>query len=193
MYKNYLKRKEKVIISSVELLDEAGIKGLTTKELAKREGITEPAIYRQFDSKKDIILALIDKFSEYDEFVINTIKEQKMSYIDSIYYFAEIYALYYQNYPQITTIIFSFDAFKYEKDTLNKMKDIINKRYEFIREIIENGQKYNQISKDIDSKDLADMILGMLWSLTYTWKLDDSKGDLKEKVMKSLKWILKRE
>ena len=47
MYKDYIKRKEKVIISSIDLFDEAGIKGLTTKELAKREGITEPAIYKQ--------------------------------------------------------------------------------------------------------------------------------------------------
>ena len=192
MYKEYLKRREKVIISSIELLDEAGIKGLTTKELARREGITEPAIYKQFESKKEIILALIDKFAEYDETIINTIKEQKMTPIDSIFYFAEVYSLYYQNYPQITTIIFSFDAFKYDEETLKKMKKVMNRRFEFIKEIIKQGQDIKQISNDITPEYLTDMVLGMLWSLTYSWKLNNSKGKLKDRVLESLRWILKQ-
>jgi AcrR family transcriptional regulator len=41
--KEYHQRKNKIIIEAIDLLDEAGIQGLTTKEIAKRQGITEPA------------------------------------------------------------------------------------------------------------------------------------------------------
>ena len=48
MPKSYLTRKEKIIINAIDILDEGGINGLTMKEIANQQGITEPAVYRQF-------------------------------------------------------------------------------------------------------------------------------------------------
>jgi AcrR family transcriptional regulator len=45
MKKNIIKRKNKIIIEAIDLLDELGIQGLTTKEIAKRRDPSEPAIY----------------------------------------------------------------------------------------------------------------------------------------------------
>jgi len=54
-----------------QLLDHAGVlfakvgyARTTTAELAKAAGVTEPIIYRHFDSKRDLFIALIDRSSE---------------------------------------------------------------------------------------------------------------------------------
>jgi TetR/AcrR family fatty acid metabolism transcriptional regulator len=190
MYREFLKRKEKVIITAIDILNDAGIQGLTTKELARREGITEPAIYRQYDSKQDIILAILDRYALFDEVIINTIKEQDMDPLQGILYFAEAYAGYYQSYPQITTVMFSFDVFRYEEETNNRMTAIMKRRSDFVAGLIERGQEQDVFDRGINAADLADVILGLIWSATYKWRLDDSKGDLKKRITEALKWML---
>lgn len=190
MYKDFLKRKEKVIITAIDILDEAGIQGLTTKELAKREGITEPAIYRQYDSKQDIILAILDRYALFDEDITNTIKEQDMDPVQGVLYFAEAYAGYYQGYPQITTVMFSFDVFRYDKNTKDKMASIFKKRYDFVTELIKRGQEQGAFSREKTAGELADMVLGLIWSATYRWRMGNSGDDLKKRITADIKWML---
>lgn len=191
MYKEFLKRKEKVIISAIELLDEGGIQGLTTKELAKREGVSEPAIYKQFDSKQDIIIAILDRFASYDDVIMNTIIEQKMPPRESVFYYAEAYAGYYQSYPQITTVMFSFDVYRYDKETDLKMKNILNKRYGFMTDIIKRGQEQKQFDNSIHPMEYAEILLGIIWSITFKWKTENCVGDLKWRITSALKWALR--
>lgn len=190
MYRKYIKRKERVIIDAVELLDEQGIQGLTTKELARREGITEPAIYRQFDGKKDIILAILDKFSTFDEFITNTILEQKMKFHDALLYYLESYATYYQSYPQISTVLFSFDVFKYEPETNSKMQEIMDRRYEFIALLARKGVESGELDSNIEPGKLAEIALGILWSATWRWKMTGSVFNLKENIMSSIRRVI---
>lgn len=190
MYKDFLKRKEKVIITAIDILDEAGIQGLTTKELAKREGITEPAIYRQYDSKQDIILAILDRYALFDEVITNTIKEQNMDPVQGVLYFAEAYAGYYQGYPQITTVMFSFDVFRYDKNTNDKMTSIFKRRYDFVTELIKKGQEEGVFGRETTAGELADIVLGLIWSATYQWRMENSQDDLKKRITTAIKLVL---
>lgn len=188
MRADFLKRKEKVIISAIDILDEVGIQGLTTKEIAKREGITEPAIYRQFDSKQDIIMAILERFSKFDKEILNTVIEQNMSAKDGILYFAKSYASYYQSYPQLVTVLFSFDVFRYDPKLNNKMSEILNSRFKFLIELAQNIK--DQHDYQISAEDLASLISGSIWTTIYIWKLNGCKGELKDMVVRRMEWLL---
>ncbi len=60
-------RQIEIINVALELISEKGIQGLTIKNLAKKIGITEPAIYRHYDSKTDILIAVLDLFKQNTE------------------------------------------------------------------------------------------------------------------------------
>lgn len=57
------KRREQLLDTAVRLFAERGFSGATTAELAKAAGVTEPIIYRHFNSKKDLFIAVIDRTS----------------------------------------------------------------------------------------------------------------------------------
>ncbi|MBL0927369.1 MAG: TetR/AcrR family transcriptional regulator [Phycisphaerales bacterium] len=57
-------RKEQLLDVAVKLFSERGYAGATTADLAKAAGVTEPIIYRHFDSKKDLFIAVIDRTSQ---------------------------------------------------------------------------------------------------------------------------------
>lgn len=58
--------RDKIIEAAVELINEKGYKGATTREIAKRAEVNEVTLFRHFGSKKGIVEAVIDKYSYMD-------------------------------------------------------------------------------------------------------------------------------
>jgi len=190
MHKDILKRKEKIIITAIDLFDEAGINGLTTKEIARRQNITEPAIYKQFGSKKDIVMAILDRCASFDELIKNTIIDNKFVGKEGILYFARVHAEYYQNYPQITTAMFSFDMFRYDADLLQKMNHIVNERLKVLYDLVTKGAEDHEFTVDVDKQALTDALFGIIWSTTFIWQMGGCIFDLKDRILKAVKMIL---
>ena len=57
-------RREQLLDRAAELFARHGYARATTAELAKAAGVTEPIIYRHFDSKRDLFVALIRRTGE---------------------------------------------------------------------------------------------------------------------------------
>ncbi len=186
----FIKRKESILICAIEILDELGVSGLTSKEIARRQGITEPAVYRQFTGKQDILLAVMERYAIFDEVIMNTIVENKMPFKEGILYFARSFAEYYENYPQITTVMFSYDTLKYEAETYFRMQLIINRRLNFLEDFIRKGQAEGDASNRIDAVVYAEMLHGILWSVTYTWKLNNCSYSLKSRLLPAIEAAL---
>jgi TetR/AcrR family transcriptional regulator, fatty acid metabolism regulator protein len=186
------KRKETILETAIEIIHEAGVQGLTTKEIARREGITEPAIYRQYSGKKEIILSIIQQFGRYDEAIFSTIREQNMDPKAGILFFMEAYAAYYESSPQLATLLFSLDIYRYEPDANQLMKDIMNSRYTFLAELVKRGQELGSIDDTLDSEKLSDCIMGILLSSSYRRGDGNTGQNLRESVMQQLQWILRQ-
>jgi AcrR family transcriptional regulator len=55
------RRKEQLLDVAAELFAREGYARATTAQLAKAAGVTEPIIYRHFESKRDLFVALIER------------------------------------------------------------------------------------------------------------------------------------
>lgn len=190
MYNEILKRKEKIIITAIDLFDEAGINGLTTKEIARRQNITEPAIYKQFSSKKEIVMAILERSAVFDKLIENTIVDNNIIGKSGILYFVKAYAEYFQNYPQITTPMFSFDMFRYDADLEQKMQSIINARRRRLLDFVMEGVELKEFSTTVDSQALTDALFGVIWSTTFIWQMGGRDFDLKDRTMRAVNSIL---
>ncbi len=190
MYNDVLKRKEKIIITAIDLFDEAGINGLTTKEIARRQNITEPAIYKQFSSKKDIVMAILDRSALFDELIENTMVDNNIVGKEGILYFFRAYAEYFQNYPQITTPMFSFDMFRYDVDLQQRMENIINARREILFGFVVKGVENKEFPEDMDPQAFTDALFGVIWSTTFIWQMGGCSFNLKDRIMKAVNSIL---
>jgi len=70
-----LSTKDRIIEATVELMNEKGYKGATTKEIAERAGVNEVTLFRHFGNKKGIVEAVIQKYGFVD-LVENTFEEK---------------------------------------------------------------------------------------------------------------------
>lgn len=177
-----LKRKEKIVISAIELLEEEGMNGLTTKNIAKRQQVTEPALYRQFEGKQDIINSIMEEFGSFDERIQETIGQSELWGKASLLFYTERYAELYENYSELSTILLSMDLYFYDNVTRARMTEILTNRKEFLTELISKCRQDLRIAEQVTDEELASIIQGVIVSNILEWRLGGKSYSLKEKL-----------
>ena len=185
-----LHTKESLIISTIQVISEQGLQGLTTREVAKRQGISESTIFKHYKSKNELILAVLDYFSQYDQAIIESLGLKKFKPVEAITYFVEAYVTYYENYPEITAITLSYEGLMREAELSDVVKGIFTSRVSTIESLIEEAKSQKEISDYVDPKSLADLIIGLERVVVLRWRLGNYNFPLKEHTMKALKMLL---
>ncbi len=177
------KRQEEIIKKSIKIIATKGIQGLTIKNLSKEIGISEPAIYRHFESKTDIILAILDNFLTISRGINDSIKRLEEDALKKIeLMFLRIMEIF-EKEPETITVIFSEEIFKNEKIYIDKINEITEENIKAVSSILKEGQEKNEIRNDITAEQLSTIIIGALrfkikrWDLTgnYSGLIDETK------------------
>ncbi|MBC7958555.1 MAG: TetR/AcrR family transcriptional regulator, partial [Vallitaleaceae bacterium] len=130
-------RKESIVLTAIDLMNEFGVQALSTKEIAKREGISEGAVFKHYPRKSDLVLAVLDYFSKYDKDIYEAIEKRGLKPKEAIAYVIDAYATYYQGYPAITAITQAYDEMRYSPVLVGKIDAILRTRLDAFRKLVE--------------------------------------------------------
>ncbi len=186
-------RQIEIIDISIDIIAQKGIQGLTIKNLSKKIGISEPAIYRHFESKTDILLTILKNFQEVSSFMDEAMRLGNESALNKIeFMFSKIIEIFTIQ-PSHICVIFSEEIFKNEKILKEKIVEIMNSKQRTIEELLAEGQRKGEIRDDIDYKTQALIVIGSLRFLVKQWDLKNQHENLKaegQKLIDGLKLIL---
>jgi AcrR family transcriptional regulator len=186
-------RQTEIIDKSISIIGTKGIQGLTIKNLSKEIGISEPAIYRHFESKTAILITILDNFKEMASFMGATMKDNNGAAMEKIeFMFSQIIEVFSVT-PCFISVIFSEEVFKNDKILKEKVIEIMDQNEQTIETIIKQGQDKGEIRTDIDNNTLALMIMGTLRFRVKQWDLKNYHGDMKNegaRLIANLKLIL---
>ena len=191
MKTSLIHRKDSVILTTIEIIDELGIQGLSTREIAKRQGISEGTLFRHFKSKNDIILDVLDFFSKYDVDIFQTVEMKQLGAQEALTFIVDSYVTYYENYPAITAMTQIFDVLFRQPDFAEKIDMILSRRLNFFQQVIKSGQQSGEISPDADVESLANIIDGTCTAICLRWRMNGCNFPLRKKTLAALQMILK--
>ncbi len=187
-------RQQQIIEESIKIIDKKGIQGLTIKNLSKAIGISEPGIYRHFESKTAIVLSILNNFKEMAEMLSGLMETFEGTAIEKIrFMFSKMLSLFSEN-PSMVSVIFSEEIFKNEELLKLKITEVLNLHAFTIEQIITKGQEEANVRKDIEVKTLALIIMGSLRLLVKRWDLNNHNFNLNKeggKLINGLDKILK--
>lgn len=175
-------RKDKILISAIELFDQEGVNGVTTKNLARLQGVTEPALYRQYKSKQDILMNIVEEYALYDQKITNTIIESNLIGKEAILFYIKRYCELFQNYSELTTVMFSMDLYQYNDDTKRLMAKILEERLLFLQKVIGESEVLSNNKLGFSVTELASMINGLIFSTVYEWRIQLKIFDLEQRI-----------
>ncbi|KLU66584.1 nucleoid occlusion factor SlmA [Desulfosporosinus acididurans] len=190
MSEKLLPTKENLILSTIAVISEFGLQRLTTREVAKKQGISESAIFKHYKTKDELILAVLNHFSQYDRAIAESLWLKKLDPIQAIIFFIESYVTYYENYPEITAITLSYEALSREAKLADVVYRIFADRLNIIRSLINDAKRQKEIDTEVDSNGLADLIMGLERVSILRWRLENYNFSLKDYTLKTLKQTL---
>ena len=171
-------RQEQIIKEAIKIIDEKGIQGLTIKNLSKAIGISEPGIYRHFESKFHILVEILDEFKDnIQEFNQQLIRSNSSSLqkIEKIY---QTHFISFTENPAIISVIFAEEIFNNDKTLYKKINEILQANEKIILQIIEEGQNAGEIKSEVDKKQIAIILMGSLRLIVKKWKQNLYSFDL---------------
>lgn len=174
-------RQKQIIEVSLELIAESGIQGLTIKNLAKRIGFSESAIYRHFENKIQILVAILNYFKENTERLFLAELNSEGDAISKINHLLMNQFRIFTHSPSLVAVIFSEELFRNESMLVERVSEIMNNSFNVLTQIIKSGQENGELRANVEAEHLAVVVMGSLRLFVKQWHMSNYSFSLEKK------------
>jgi AcrR family transcriptional regulator len=179
-----------IIKATGNILTSSGVSGLTIKKLAAAMKFSESAIYRHFESKEEIILALLDFLAtNMDERLTASYSKNENQKEQFVRLFQNQYSFFKQN-PHFVVAVFS-DGLMEESQRINEMiYKIMTVKIKHLKPLLIEGQQSGVFTKAISADDLTHIVMGTFRLQMYKWRMAEFQFDIEIEGNKMIQSIL---
>lgn len=182
-------RQEEIIAAALRLLAGGGVRSLTMKRIAEAVGVTEPAVYRHFRNKSEIIKALIGRFDLAVEIgdgagfapVADFIRARVKQVLAA---------------PDLARVLFAEELFMESEEYSRELLAMMHRHKARLEEVLLSGQEAGVIRADVGLEELFRIIMGPVRLLIKQWGMSGGGFDLErksEELLAALRKLLETE
>jgi len=183
-------KQQEIIDLSIQLIADLGIQGFTIKNLAKRVGVTEGAIYRHFESKTEILYSILKAFQAESAITLENACVSELPAIDEISKIFLHHFNYFAKKPAVAAVIFSESIFQNDNLLSKEVYKLLQLHEDALMCIITKGQLAGQIqNEDVSKVQLVRMIIGSFRYTVTKWRLSNYEFDIVAEGVELLKNI----
>mgnify|MGYP000630983764 CR=1 FL=1 len=167
-----------------------GYKGISAKELSEELGVSSSTIYTKYP-KEMLFMDSLDYYtSTYSDPFLKGLRESTEG-IKSLqeFFYALIEALLDRTFPKSCLMVNTIVEMRVEnQDIIQKYHSYISKLSDSYKVVLRKAHKLGQIKDENRIDAYAEFLLGMIFSLSIFYKIQD-KSELKKYVDEQLKLI----
>ena len=175
----YTSRQIEIMEAATARIDKHGIQNLTIKNLAADIGLSEPALYRHFKGKNEILLSLLNYFiSEMKNRIKGIEKNPDDSVSDELREIFKSQLEAFTKKPAIVSVIFAESIFHFDDDLRIKVTEIMDLMHNYVSANIKKGQESGEYGKLINASTLTTIVIGGIRLTVLKWKVSGHKSNL---------------
>ncbi len=182
-------KQEEIIDKAIKLIDQKGIQGLTIKNLAKEIGVTEGAIYRHFENKKQILLSILSLFREKMKELQSSARSSEQTTYAKLQVILNNFRKYFESNPAIVSVIFAEEIFQNDNELSGEVAELIKENQELMLSLIREGKSSGELRKDLDDQMMVNSILGPFRLMVKKWKMEGFSVSLKNSLQDFLNYL----
>ena len=169
-------RQEQIKKAVLEIIADEGLHNLSTRNLAKKIGFSEGAIFRHFSTKRDIIKGIMDDVANdligsLRNIVISPLKTE-----EKLFNYLCKNVKYLKENRGITILLFSEATHLGDKELKEKLNQILDEQKQFIIKMVKDGFAEGVWDKNISPEDVAMLYMGI--PITFNIELVLNKSGL---------------
>lgn len=184
-------RQLEIIEAAGRIMTDAGVGGLTTKELSNEMSFSEAALYRHFSSKEQIIVTMLEYVAmrmdeEYAASLsVNESAEQKFKIIFQVQF------TFFSNNPHFVVAVFS-DGLLEASQLINKaILKIMAVKVKHLEPVIAEGQKVGLFKKAVSTEEMMHVVMGSIRHFMYKWRVANFEFDIEREGDEMIDSLLK--
>ena len=172
------KRQIEIIEAATKLIGKGGVQSLTTSSLAAEIGFSEPALYRHFADKNEILKSVLIYYKEFLREGLSGVMTSDITGREKIKAMIDFQFKHFTKFPAVIMVIFAETSFQHDSQLSKTVSGIMLQKNKMVSEIIQSGQKEGSIRTDIAPEQLANMIMGSMRFVILKWRLSNFDFDL---------------
>ena len=184
-------RQEQIKQAVLDIIYTDGLKSLSTRNLAKRIGMSEGSIFRHFATKQDIILAIIKDVQIDFIGSLRQIANSNQPPKERLDEFLCQTVRYLTQNKGITMLMFSEASHNNDMDLKNNLLQIFNNQKKLVSKIILDGIALGTWDERIPVENLAMLYMGIPVSLNIELILNGGDFQLDNFCTRMMQLILK--
>ncbi len=160
-------RRIQILEATLSILKERGLEGTTTRRIAERVGITEPALYRHFRNKREIILEALEELSRRPLRVLLDVGEGKGTIPQRILRMSEAFYGFIMENPEDALLLFEVMTAARDPEIREALGEKFLDYLLVISEMFEMGKQEGSVREDLNTVVAAWQILSLAVTLVH--------------------------
>jgi AcrR family transcriptional regulator len=178
---NLTKRQQEIISIATRQIAAHGVKKLTIKTIAKELGVTEPALYRHFSNKHEILQTLINCYAEDVNASLDKARKAKTG-MDQLQQYLLSREKQYAATPEWGRLSFCEELFYNDEGLAQDILILFNKVRLGLEAMIVRGQEDGSIRQDIPVRGIYLLAFGAHRILLTEWCYNNFQFDYPKEV-----------
>lgn len=170
-------RAQQLVQAAFALLADIPLAELSTRQIARRVGVSQPAMFRHFRSRDALLVAVVD--SARDTLGAEAVKllEAREDAVTTLERLAATLMRYVQDNPGLPRLLFSDGAGSGEgmRAALGRL---LTMQRSLVAQIVRDGQRSGLLAPQVDPTRAAWLFVGMLQGLVLQWQLEGRQEHL---------------
>lgn len=172
------KRQLAIVEAALRLTASGGLMNLTIKKLAGELGVTEPALYRHFLNKSEIVKALICSFESVSDEVFDRIEQAGLRGLPAVELFVKNRFQVVSRKPALAKVMFSEEQFIDDPEYSSLLLGMMHSHKEHLCRMLREAQADGTVRSDIRLEMMFRLIFGPVRLLIKQWGMSQQGFDL---------------
>ena len=165
-------RQREILRHTLRLVRESGLGELTIKRIAQEVGFTEPALYRHFASKRELVLGLMDQL---DEMLLGPIREiaadSTLSIVERLERIVRHHTSIVLEHDSLPILLLAEAASSSDEQLLARIRRIFGDYLEILEDLLRSGRSRGEVASLPEPDSQALLLLGMPAALAIRHRL----------------------
>lgn len=155
--------RELILDAARDVFAEAGWRGATTREIARRARVNEVTLFRHFGTKTDLFTAVIARFVETQQRILQTALDQHAPLRQALTRFAKTYC---ESLQESSGFVRTFlaESQSRPREQSKMIQGIVKPYYDQFLRYLKLCQERGEIHRGIDCEAARDLFCGMLFA-----------------------------
>ncbi|MDP1622489.1 MAG: TetR/AcrR family transcriptional regulator [Bacteroidales bacterium] len=164
-------RQVQIINAAIKLIGEGGIQLLTTKNLAREVGVSEPALYRHFSNKVDLLRQVLTYLRSRIVQRLNEVAGSDLSPSEKLRELVIRQFTAFSNRPEVVVVLLSEGLYQNNNELSAFVFSIMQVSSSYYLKVIKDGQKTGEFRNDVTAERITFMIMGSMRFCVIQWHL----------------------